>query len=188
MVRRGGAARDSAQPERRLGGGFSLRPGNDFQLDEPPFDRPREVVLGKPSRPNPADIWKVDRAVGLDPGRPVQVRIFDDPDGDHVRRREHAAPALGRLSPSRREKQTTGYRPESRDTLHCTLSICTGTPGPRPRRFPLRLCNFSRFIPQLGYPGQTHLDSLAFGGLAVIHFTILTGAPTERPRSWSARP
>jgi hypothetical protein len=66
------------------------RLGNDFQLDEPPFDLPRQVVFGAARSLKAAHVRKVDRAVRLDARGRIQFWMIDDPDGDDVGGRQNA--------------------------------------------------------------------------------------------------
>jgi hypothetical protein len=81
------------------------RPGNDFQFDQSPANRPRQIILRASRGPDPAHIWKVDRAVGLDARGRVQLRMVNEPDGDDIRSRQNPTAASRRGRACRREKQ-----------------------------------------------------------------------------------
>ena len=82
------------------------RPGHDFQLDQPPPDSARQVVLRAPRRPDAAHIWKVDRAVRLHARGRIQFGMIDDPDGDDIRIRQNATSGPRRRAPIAAKSKT----------------------------------------------------------------------------------
>ena len=62
----------------------NLRHRNNFQLDEPPFDFPHEVVFRASRCLDATDVWKVDGTGGLDARGRVQIGMIDDVDGDDI--------------------------------------------------------------------------------------------------------
>jgi hypothetical protein len=115
------------------------RPGNDFQFDQPPVNRPRQIIFRASRGPDPAHIWKVDRAVGLHARGRVQLRMINEPDGDDIRSRENPAAAFRRRRACRREKQSACY---DRQTAHPTVAFlrarAAGGAAERPAFAPLR--------------------------------------------------
>jgi hypothetical protein len=72
------------------------RPRQDFQFDQPLAHCASEIIFSPTRSLDAADIRKVDRAVGLYACGRVELRMIDDADGDHVRRRENATAASRR--------------------------------------------------------------------------------------------